>query len=206
MLGSLLGAARWSRAWPSAALAVPSFLLLILASRGAHTQSGRFGLANVVTSVRLALAIALALPPACLSRTGAATLVVVCLLLDGLDGWLARARGDASPFGAHFDMETDALLVLMTTLRLWLGEGYGAWVLIAGGLRYGYVLSLWLAPGSGREAPRSRLGRSAFLLLMLGLLLGVLVHGSVGSLSIALGTLIVSWSFARSCYFSHVAS
>lgn len=206
MLGSLLGSARCSAPWPSAALAAPSFLLLILASRGAHTQSGRFGLANVVTSVRLALAISLALPAAWLGRTGAVALIVGCLLLDGLDGWLARTRGDASPFGAHFDMETDALLVLMTTLRLWLVEGYGAWVLIAGALRYGYVLSLWVAPGSGREAPRSRLGRSAFLLLMLGLLLGFLAHGSVGSLSIALGTLIVSWSFARSCYFSHVAS
>ena len=180
--------------------------MLILASRGLHTQSGRFGLANVVTSLRLALALALALPAACLGRAGAVALIVTCLLLDGLDGWLARTRGDASPFGAHFDMETDALLVLMTTLRLWLVEGYGAWVLIAGSLRYGYVLSLWLAPGSGREAPRSRLGRSAFLLLMLGLSCGFLVHGAAGSSSIGLGTLLVSWSFARSCYFSHAAN
>jgi hypothetical protein len=72
-------------------------------------------------------------------------------------------------------------------------------------LRYAYVLSLWLAPGTGREAPRSALGRYAFLILMLGLIGGLLARGWSGSLCVALGTLCVSLSFARSFYFSHAA-
>jgi hypothetical protein len=69
-----------------------------------------------------------------------------------------------------------------------------------------YVLSLWFVPGTGREAPRSLLGRYAFLILMLGLIGGLLAHGVYGSLCVALGTLAVSISFARSFYFSHSAS
>ncbi len=133
-------------------------------------------------------------------------LTIGILLLDGLDGWVARRRAETSLFGAHFDMETDALFVLVVTLRLWLVTGYGPWVLASGLLRYGYVLSLWLAPGTGREAPRSLLGRSAFLILILGLLGGLSLHGASGRCCVALGTLTVSLSFARSFYFSHRAN
>ena len=41
---------------------------------------------------------------------GVVTLVAV---LDGVDGWLARRSGMESAFGARFDMETDAALILV---------------------------------------------------------------------------------------------
>lgn len=53
---------------------------------------------------------------------------VVALVLDGIDGWLARRNGMASDFGAQFDMETDALLMLAIVAGLrgrrdrWLGD------------------------------------------------------------------------------------
>src|SRR5450755_20319 len=151
VLAAVLACVYFHAAWPSALLALPSFLSFIVASRGRLTPSGRFGLANTVTSVRLALVLGLTVPGAWLSSRAAAALTVGILCLDFLDGWLARNRGDASVFGARFDMETDALLVLVVTLRLWLVEGYGVWALAAGLLRYGYVIFLWLAPGTGRE-------------------------------------------------------
>jgi phosphatidylglycerophosphate synthase len=206
LLAVLVPCAHFEAAWPIAFFAVPSFLIFIALSRQAFTPSGRFGLANAVTSLRLALVLALTAPSALLSERGAVALVLGILLLDLLDGWLARARGDASLFGAHFDMETDALLVFVVTLRLWLVQGHGVWVLTAGLLRYVYVLSLWLAPGSGREAPRSRLGRYAFSSSMLGLIGGLWLHGAESSLCVAAGTAVVSLSFARSFYFSHSAS
>jgi hypothetical protein len=103
-------------------------------------------------------------------------------------------------------MEADALLVAVVTLRLWLVEGDAPWVSFAGALRYAYVLFLWLAPGTSREAPRSTFGRYAFLVLMLGLLGGLSLPGALGVSSVVLGTLAVSVSFARSLYFSHSAS
>ena len=40
-------------------------------------------------------------------------------VLDGVDGWLARAIALASDFGARFDMETDALFILVLAVLAW---------------------------------------------------------------------------------------
>ena len=75
------------------------------------------GPANLVTAVRAVLVAAIAAaglaPPA--PRVAAAVVVVgtVAALLDLLDGWLARRTGTASAFGARFDMEVDAALILV---------------------------------------------------------------------------------------------
>ena len=40
-------------------------------------------------------------------------------LLDLVDGWVARRTGTASPFGARFDLETDAALILVLSWLVW---------------------------------------------------------------------------------------
>jgi phosphatidylglycerophosphate synthase len=206
MATALLRAAEWRVAWPVALGAALSFAYLVWLGRGSFTPSGRFGVANGVTALRLLLLLVLAVPPGRLPAPRALAIVSAVLLLDLFDGWCARRFADASEFGAHFDMETDALLVLLLTLRLWLGEGFGPWVLWAGVLRYLYVLCLWLWPGTGREAPRSLFGRLAFVLLMLGLCCGLVWPGIWGASAVLFGTLVVTGSFARSAYFSRAAS
>jgi len=198
--------ALWHTSVPVVFVAAASFLALIAASRRQFTPSGRFGFANGVTSLRLSLVLFLAVSCTWLGPRTATLLAALVLGLDALDGWLARSRGEASVFGAHFDMETDALFVLVLTLRLWLAQSYGAWVLTAGLLRYAYVLSLWFVPHTGREAPRSLLGRFAFLYLVLTLLAGLSIQNGYGTACVALGTLVVTSSFARSFYFSYAAS
>lgn len=206
MLLALGACYHFRAAWPSAVIAAPSCLFFVGASRRNLTPSGRFGLANWATSLRFALVLSLTAPLGWVSTGSSVAITVGILVLDGLDGWLARKYGDASVFGAHFDMETDALLVLIVGLRLWLMEDYGAWVLGAGLLRYLYVLCVWLFPSAGREAPRSRFGRYAFSIVMAGQLGALLAPGVYGSLCVALGTLAVSVSFARSFYYSYAGS
>jgi phosphatidylglycerophosphate synthase len=206
MSAALFGCAVFRAAWPVGLGALLSFVGLLVLGRRAWTPSGRFGMANAVTALRLLLTLTLTVLPWGMAASSVVALVAAVLALDLGDGWLARRRGDASAFGAHFDMESDALLVLVVTLRLWFVQGFGAWVLFAGLLRYLYVLWLWLWPGTGREAPRSRFARSAFALLMLGLCAGLALPGAWGQGAVCLGTLVVSWSFARSCYFSRLAN
>src|SRR5262245_48079916 len=43
-------------------------------------------------------------------------LAVVALVLDGVDGWIARRTGTVSEFGARFDMEVDAFLILVLSV------------------------------------------------------------------------------------------
>lgn len=183
-----------------------SFGVLLWLGRDVYTPSGRFGWANRITALRLFALLSLTLPLAEALEPWPLLVILTVLALDLLDGHLARAFGDASLFGAHFDMESDAQLVLVVTLHLWLGKGMGAWVLCAGLLRYLYVIWLWLWPGLRREAPRSRLARAAFALTMTGLCGGLLLPPPWSSASVWCGTVIVTWSFARSCYFSAFSS
>ncbi|HBG30717.1 CDP-alcohol phosphatidyltransferase family protein [Candidatus Macondimonas diazotrophica] len=78
------------------------------------------------------------------------------LLADGLDGTIARRQGTASPFGARFDLEVDALFVLVAGLLLLRTGQVGAWVLISGLLRYGYLLAGRWQPALSRALPPSR--------------------------------------------------
>jgi phosphatidylglycerophosphate synthase len=108
----------------------------------AHLPHQRFGPANQVTLVRLGLAALLAglLGEEAASVgwpiVGAATVAAV---LDAVDGWLARATGIAGPFGARFDMESDAFFVLVLALLAWQLGKVGAWIVVAGLLRYLFI-------------------------------------------------------------------
>ncbi|WP_235041661.1 CDP-alcohol phosphatidyltransferase family protein [Vreelandella profundi] len=70
-------------------------------------------------------------------------IAVIALLLDGVDGWVARYTRSHSSFGARFDMELDALLIMLLCVGLWEFESLGAWVLLIGGMRYLFVMAGW---------------------------------------------------------------
>lgn len=203
MLAGALGAAVVRHPAPAALAAAPSFAWLLFRFRRRYTASGGFGAANAVTLLRLALILGIALGLHRASGLVLGSLVFVIFALDGIDGWLARSRGLSSEFGAHFDMETDAFFVLALGLELWLGQGYGAWILFTGPLRYVYVLCLDLLPSTRGDMPRSRLGRRAFVVLITGFGLAFLFPAPYGTLAAALGTALVTYSFARSFWWSY---
>jgi phosphatidylglycerophosphate synthase len=76
-------------------------------------------------------------------------------LLDALDGPLARSQALASEFGARFDMETDALLVLVLSLLVLRFDKAGSWILAAGLMRYAFVLAAVAWPWMARPLPPS---------------------------------------------------
>lgn len=71
-------------------------------------------------------------------------LAVVALVLDGVDGWVARRTGTESALGARFDMEVDAFLILV--LSVYVAASVGLWVLAIGAARYLFVAAGWLLP------------------------------------------------------------
>lgn len=111
----------------------------------------RFGEANQVTMLRAGL---VCLVGGAVFASGAALggswhlagLIGLVLMLDGVDGWLARKLGLATSFGARFDMEIDALLLLILAPLVWQAERAGAWVLLIGFMRYGFVSASWFCP------------------------------------------------------------
>lgn len=151
-----------SSAWPIVLTAAASFGVLMRDCRPLWRPPGRFGLANAVTSFRL-LGI-LALPQLLAAGPLAvAAWAVVLLVLDGLDGWLARRSGLASEFGEYFDKEADALLVLVLCHLLFDSGRLGPWILVPGLLRYAFVIFLMVARPPAVKEQRSELGKWIFL-------------------------------------------
>ena len=118
-----------------------------------HHPFARFGPANQITTMRamlVALVAALIGEPRFPNvATSAAAASVVVSALDGVDGWLARRHQIASRFGARFDMEIDALLILVLAILVTEFEKAGPWVILSGLLRYIFV-------GAGKYWPRLR--------------------------------------------------
>jgi phosphatidylglycerophosphate synthase len=75
----------------------------------------------------------------------------VALFLDWVDGQAARRTGTSSVFGAAFDMEADAFLVLV--LSVYVAQSAGPWVLLAGAARYALLIAGWLLPWLSRPTP-----------------------------------------------------
>jgi phosphatidylglycerophosphate synthase len=85
-----------------------------------------------------------------------AVIAVTALLLDGVDGWLARRQDRNSPYGARFDMEMDTVAMIYLSLLLWRSGEVGAWVLLMGLLRPGFVVAGRLWPWLDRPLPFSQ--------------------------------------------------
>lgn len=104
----------------------------------------RFGLANSVTLVRgamVAVLVGFAVAGSPALAWLAAGLAGTALILDGADGWIARRQGMATDFGARFDMEVDALLIVVLAVLATSWGQAGPWVLLSGLLRYLFVLA-----------------------------------------------------------------
>ncbi|MFD7767731.1 CDP-alcohol phosphatidyltransferase family protein [Streptomyces sp. NPDC059787] len=124
-------------------------------------------------------------------------LTAVALILDGVDGKVARRTGTSTPLGARFDMEVDAFLILV--LSVYVSMAMGPWVLLIGGMRYVFVAAArvrpWLtAPLPPSTARKTVAALQGVLLLLAGAAL--LPHVvNVGVVVLALGLLV--WSFGR---------
>jgi phosphatidylglycerophosphate synthase len=114
-----------------------------------------------------------------------------------VDGALARRRNEASAFGARFDMETDALLILVLAALVWQLGKAGVWILLAGLLRYLFVAASFVLPWLGGVLPPSRRRQTVCvvqIVSLIGALVPVVTQPASAALALA-GLIILIWSF-----------
>ena len=181
---------------PLALVAAWMFGSWIWSARRAWTPSGRFGAANAVTGVRLALVFAMMALPFHMRQPWAGLMLMAFFTLDGVDGLLARRSGQSSEFGAEFDMETDAFMTAVASLVAVDVGCVGRWMLLVGGMRYLYVVLTHRV--RSEPEPRRSTARWAFSLLMVGLTAGLTIDWVLFDWAAAIGGLMVLLSFGRS--------
>jgi phosphatidylglycerophosphate synthase len=189
--------------YPLRALAVLAALLAgVLWVSGDEHPYTEVGLANYVTTIRailVALVAGAVSSPATTAMLWALVgLTIVASALDGVDGWLARRTGMTGGFGARFDMETDALLILVLSLLVWQHEKAGAWVVLCGLMRYGFVAMGWVLPWLAQPLRSTWRGKAVAVSQVLGLAaaLAPVVPVPLSTMVAAGALMTLLWSFA----------
>lgn len=161
-----------------------------------------FGWANRATLLRASLvAVLLALVP-WLDELGnwlwGYTIVaLLALVLDGVDGKLARVTGNNTAFGARFDMELDALFILGLSLAVLVLGKAGPWVLALGLMRYAFVAASWFWPWLNGSLPESFRRKTVCVWQILTLMVALLppVPDGFAALTLATALVLLAWSF-----------
>jgi phosphatidylglycerophosphate synthase len=136
--------------------------VLMLLHLGGHAPHGRFGAANRVTLARGMIASLLGGAVPAVTELSAEALWVasgaalLALVLDGVDGWMARRTRMASAYGQHLDINFDTLTMGILALLAWQGGKAGPWVLAIGLARYAFVAAGWVWPWLNAELPFSQ--------------------------------------------------
>ncbi len=176
---------------------------LLLIGRTEPFPGVGLGPANRVTLIRATLILpvaALLMSPQELSWglawwvIGVSTLAMV---LDGVDGRLARSTGTSTSFGARFDMELDAFLILVLSILVWRSGQVGAWVILIGAIRYLFVGAGWIWPALQGSLPPSWRRKAVCVVQGVGLLvaLGPIIPPSVAALSAGMALAFLLYSF-----------
>ena len=169
---------------------------------GEHHPYLRFGPANHVTMIRAMLVALIASligePEIGGVAAAAAALATVVTVLDGVDGWLARRSRMVSTFGARFDMETDAVLVMVMSILVWQHGKAGAWVLLGGMMRYAFVAAGWWLPWMGRPLRPTRRAKTITICHMVGVIVALapIIQAPLSAIAVAATLVALSWSFA----------
>ena len=131
------------------------------------------------------------------SVTALVTLSTVALVLDAVDGQVARRTGTATPLGARIDGEADAFLILL--LSIYVSQDYGSWVLLIGAARYALLLAGWLIPWLAAPLPPRYWGK--VVAAVQGIVLTVAASGLLdrlaGMIAVAAALLLLAESFGR---------
>ena len=170
VVGASLTAYFWNPIWLVLA-ATGSFLLLIWVNAGSWTPESVFGPANWITLGRLFLVIALLfLPSTTLFGWILVGVSIAILVLDGVDGFIARKHRLESEFGEYLDKESDAFFMLVLCMTAYLQGRLDTWILAPGLLRYGFVLALFFARPGPQKEYRSNWARWIYVVTVSGLL------------------------------------
>jgi phosphatidylglycerophosphate synthase len=181
--------------------AVIGTLAIVFINAGTHPFK-QFGPANQVTTVRavfVALVVgAIGGPATAAVAAGAASAGVAVTVMDGIDGWIARRSRMASRFGARFDMEIDALLILALAILTWQHGKAGPWVVVSGLLRYVFVAAGWQLPRMRQPLPDSRRRQTICVIQVIALIIALepFVAPAASELVAGAALLALVYSFA----------
>jgi phosphatidylglycerophosphate synthase len=177
----------------------------VLAEAMPRYDTRRFGPADLVTLTRAVLVGAVTAMVADTSQHSSVwPLVIVAALAlatDAVDGKVARRTGTVSKFGARFDMEVDAFLILVLSAHI--ATLLGWWVLAIGVMRYVFVAAARIWPWLKAPLPTRMSSKAVAAAQGIVLTVVMVVPTVPATVLVALALLALTWSFAHDVRWLH---
>ena len=123
---------------------------------------------------------------------------LIAIVLDGVDGFLARKFDQSSRVGEGIDMESDAFMVLLIS---WMHFDSGSlpwWILIPGGLRYYYELGFFWLRDQGADVPSKRIRATVAVIFFVALLTPFILSSKLSLIIVCIASTLIVLSFIAS--------
>lgn len=201
MLVALIALGQAGIWWPVPVVSLATFGWLLIIHAPALRQLRPYGgYANWVTLARWALLLYAAYSYPQWPDYVVFLLFLTVIISDGIDGYLARRYQQSTDVGGLLDVETDALMSALLA-GIHYQEGIvGGWVLLMGGMRYGYVWLLYLLGWENQEGtdnPNARWIGATFISVLMG---PFVAPEWLSVPALIVGSLLVTYSFGYSLW------
>jgi len=186
-----------------AAVSILSFATFLYIGKDTLKKMPYGGYANWVTSIRLLIIHSYIafweIMPYSLFVTG----LIVFVVLDGIDGKVARHFEQSSIWGEYYDMELDALFVQFVCVFLYLKGISGAWILLPGALRYLFVIYTWIFSNVPKKDDKQRYATIIAGVFFTMLLVSITFQNTFQDILLKLSGAAIVVSFGISFYRFH---
>ena len=178
-----------------------SLVVLLFFHRKEISKLSPFGgYPNWVTFLRYIAIVAVLIHHQNLSSTTVFLALLLIILLDGLDGILARKLNQSSRFGAIFDMETDAFLVASLSVLLYQKGTIEGWILVPGLMRYFYVLLIYIAGVQNKNESLHPYSKHFAVAFFFGLLIPFVLQNFISNALLIIASSGIMFSFSYSFF------
>ena len=161
------------------------------------------GYANLVTLLRIVTVLLTGLKSSTLHPYLILLVLIMVLIFDGVDGYLARKYNTSSRFGQVFDLETDNFFTLILCSILYLNGYVPWWIILSGLLSYGYVMADYLLDWSTKKVPANRHARVLSVIVFSTYFTPFVFPYMVYFPLVVLGTVLLAFSFGYSIFLRY---
>jgi phosphatidylglycerophosphate synthase len=120
------------------------------------------------------------------------------ILMDGLDGTVARRLNQTSRAGEYLDMEIDALFVFIITYLHYHQQKLGVWIIIPGSMRYVYGLLFFWMMEPLVTRPGKKIRSSIAVLFFISLLFPFFLNEDIYTPLVIFSSILIIISFGIS--------
>jgi len=178
-------------------LACATVSLLMLCTRDV---SSVMTLASGITTLRFSLIMISLMNAASWSSYVLFAVLVIAILLDVVDGYVARKMNQTTLLGQHYDMEVDAIFVLSMGVYYYAYRDIAMWILVPGLLRYLYTTLMIFLPKETFAETKQRYASTIAGIFFVILLAAILLQGIAQEVLLFIGSLLIAISFGKSFF------